>query len=558
MSITINWLIDQNTMPGFHLLAGSTENACAITGINIMDNPDTIPWLTKGALILSTGYFMASGDLSSDLIRDLKERGCSGFGIKMNRYLNELPEEMAKQAEELQFPIIGIPYSSSMDQIANLIYRKLYEEEMSETAHIALTYRELTECVLKKKSLSSLLKITENKLGTTLFLTNDTFEVLAHIQSKEDVHSFPYDFCRNSYTLFSDSDISFLKNKISNQPYPVLTHEVPYQGNEMHFILFPIRNKDLLLGYLIILQGSTPFTADKYNFAANLDSIFGLAMLNHSVLSEAERSSKDIFFQKVLSGQLKNQSEIEPLCTQNDFDFKQFRLCITFKIKAYEKMSIPKRRAFERKVFTILDESLSELPFTPIHTIHQTHFVVFLLSEQNLSAKEASLQGLHISKGCHKALTAQDIHALFGVSKYMNGALTIRSCYQQSLQSLELGSSLHPDNYCFSYYQDQVYLSLQSSFTYEQLLGLYQEYLGILDEFDESNHSELLDTLDAYLNHAQNVTQTAKYMYIHRNTMFYRLDQIKELLHIDFNDQDDCYKLKTGFYIRKLLYHTNN
>jgi purine catabolism regulator len=554
MSITIHWLIDQTAMPGFHLLAGSTENAIAITGINIMDNPDTIPWLTKGALILSTGYFMASGDLSSHLIRDLKERGCSGFGIKMNRYLNELPREMIEQARELQFPIIGIPYSSSMDQIANLIYRKLYEEEMSETAHIALTYRELTECVLKKKSLSSLLRIIENKLETTIFLTNDTFEVLAHIHTKEDKLSFPYDFGRNSYTLFSESDVLYLKNKFSLQPYPVLTHDVSCPGTVLHFILFPIRNKDLLLGYLIFLEGTMPFTADKYNFAANLDSIFGLAMMNHSVLNEAERSSKEIFFHSLLLGNLKKETEIEPLCTQNGFDFKQYRFCMVFKIDTYEKMSIPKRRAFERKVFSVLDDALSELSFLVTHTVFQTHFVVFFLSDQALRAKEAALLGLKIAGSCRKALLAQDIPASFGTGKYARGALTIHSCYQQAFRALEIGPSLHPDSNCFSYYEDQIYHLLQGSFTSEQLTGLYQEHLGILEAFDKANNSNLLETLECYLNHALNVSQTAKSLFIHRNTMFYRLDQIKELLQVDFNAPGDCYQLKTGFYIRKLLF----
>lgn len=553
MSITINWLLEQTVMPGFNLLAGSANNACAITGINIMDNPDTIPWLTKGALILSTGYFMASGDLSDHLIADLKERGCSGLGIKMNRYLNELPVEMANQAQALQFPIIGIPYSSSMDQIANLIYRKLYEEEMSETSRIALAYRELTECVLKRKSLSSLLRIIENKLSTSVFLANDAFEVLAHIQMKSDSLSFPFPFAKDTFTLFNDSDSIYLKKKLVDHPYPVLTHDIAYKGLNLHFILFPIKNKDQLLGFLIFLEGLNVFTSDKYNFAANLDSIFCLAMMNHSIMSESERSSKEIFFQNLLSGKLKKESEIEPLCIQNAFDFKQNRICITFKIDAYEKMSIPKRRAFERKVFSMLEDTLSDIPFTLTHTMFQTHFVLFLLSNRILCPKEASLSGFSIAALCQNILHAQEISSTAGVSKYAAGSLTIYASYLQAVHALEVGPRLHPDSTCFSYYGDQVYHALQSSYTHEQLDGMFREYLGPLEDFDRENHGTLMETLETYLNRSQNITQTAKALFIHRNTMFYRMDQMKTLLQVDFDDPDDLYKLKTGFYIKKLL-----
>lgn len=44
-------------------------------------------------------------------------------------------------------------------------------------------------------------------------------------------------------------------------------------------------------------------------------------------------------------------------------------------------------------------------------------------------------------------------------------------------------------------------------------------------------------------------------MYIHRNTMNYRMNKIKEILGEDFENLDNCLMLKLAFIIRKLLQH---
>lgn len=54
--------------------------------------------------------------------------------------------------------------------------------------------------------------------------------------------------------------------------------------------------------------------------------------------------------------------------------------------------------------------------------------------------------------------------------------------------------------------------------------------LAALDDETRSPRLELLRTLDAYLDHGQSVTLAAKHLYVHPNTVRYRLDKIRERL----------------------------
>lgn len=55
-------------------------------------------------------------------------------------------------------------------------------------------------------------------------------------------------------------------------------------------------------------------------------------------------------------------------------------------------------------------------------------------------------------------------------------------------------------------------------------------------EYDEQNHTELYETLRVYLYHHQNAVRTARDLYIHRSTLFYRLDRLKNLMNVDLDN----------------------
>lgn len=551
MSITIDWLLTQELMEGFELLAGDTSLQTPVTGINIMDNPDTTPWISQGALLLSTGYLLTDSHITQNLIQELSERNCAGLGIKMNRYIKELPNEMIQQAKQLHFPIFSIPFSSSMDQIANLVYRKLYEEEMGNTQRLAIIYKEINESVLKRQGLHHLLSIIGEALSANVFLTNDSFELMEFYHHNTSDIQFPFSFSRDSYTLFSDSDILYLKNQYQTTHLPYIPYSIHANEGEMQFEIFAINNRNNLLGYLILLK--TDDTPDAYDFIMNLQTILYIALVNHSVMTETERSSRDIFFQNLLSGKYTTEQEIDPLCMQNHFEFQKDRLCLVFHIAEYDNLTIAQRRAYERKVFAILQDVCTPYPIQEIHTVFQTTLLLFLLFDQKDRPNAEIICGEEIAENCYNALDAKEISCTIGISCSASGSTTIYPCYCQAMMALEIGSKLHPKEHCYSFLRDQIYHSIINHYTHQELQQIYDNYLGKLERYDIKNQSDLLNTLITYLDCSRNVSQAAKMMFIHRNTMFYRLEQISDLLEIDLNDCNTIYLLQTSIYIRQIL-----
>lgn len=70
-----------------------------------------------------------------------------------------------------------------------------------------------------------------------------------------------------------------------------------------------------------------------------------------------------------------------------------------------------------------------------------------------------------------------------------------------------------------------------------------REWLGPLIEYDREHDYELVETLAQYFEHGGNYSDTAEALYIHRSTVKYRLNRIREISGYDLNDPDTWFNL---------------
>lgn len=74
------------------------------------------------------------------------------------------------------------------------------------------------------------------------------------------------------------------------------------------------------------------------------------------------------------------------------------------------------------------------------------------------------------------------------------------------------------------------------SYKKEELINFINEDIYQIFLYDQANKSEFIDTIYLYLLTNKSLNETAKRLYIHKNTITYRLEKIKELFSLDFFD----------------------
>ena len=76
--------------------------------------------------------------------------------------------------------------------------------------------------------------------------------------------------------------------------------------------------------------------------------------------------------------------------------------------------------------------------------------------------------------------------------------------------------------------------------------------LGALVKYDARNHTDYLEVLYRYLSAECSVQQTAEQMQVHRNTINYKLRQIREILQTDLG-QEARVQIHLAYLIRDML-----
>ncbi len=87
----------------------------------------------------------------------------------------------------------------------------------------------------------------------------------------------------------------------------------------------------------------------------------------------------------------------------------------------------------------------------------------------------------------------------------------------------------------------------------EEVRSFYEDTVAPLVRYDDQYRTDLVGTLEAYLEQNCNMNATAAAIYAHRHTVAYRLDRVKELTRLDPMQSEDRERLGLGLKAYRII-----
>jgi DNA-binding PucR family transcriptional regulator len=169
-------------------------------------------------------------------------------------------------------------------------------------------------------------------------------------------------------------------------------------------------------------------------------------------------------------------------------------------------------------------------------TLHHKNVIV-LLNRQHaplLTEKETE-QLSHFLRGSNLSL---------GMSDCFDNILETPKYYRQAARAVELGLFTTKGENIFKY-SDYVFCYIAQVISKKNDLQDFCHPASLfLQKYDAENGTSLIDTLDKYLIHVNDPVAAAEALFIHRNTLLYRINKIKELTGLDLNNGDTRLKVQ--------------
>ena len=109
--LTVRKFLELPAFQELKIVSGFQGLDNVISSVNIMDNPDALDWFSPGELLLTSGYFFKDSiDIQNQVVRQLRSINCPALCIKPKRYLGSIPQNIIMLSEELNLPVIELPY----------------------------------------------------------------------------------------------------------------------------------------------------------------------------------------------------------------------------------------------------------------------------------------------------------------------------------------------------------------------------------------------------------------------------------------------------------------
>jgi purine catabolism regulator len=132
--ITVERILHIPKLQNIEVAAGRGGLGRQVSHVTVMEVPDVIRWL-KGDDFLITSLYALKDDVGSQctLLRELAGASCACVAVKIGQYVKELSPELRAAAEEIDLPLLIIPYDLSYIDIIINAMRYIFEEKNPRT-----------------------------------------------------------------------------------------------------------------------------------------------------------------------------------------------------------------------------------------------------------------------------------------------------------------------------------------------------------------------------------------------------------------------------------------
>lgn len=178
--------------------------------------------------------------------------------------------------------------------------------------------------------------------------------------------------------------------------------------------------------------------------------------------------------------------------------------------------------------------------------------VMFLVSSpKKLSTHALSIELMHILKA--SSTTESNLMLLIGASNIFNSIDNLTAAYKESCSSLSALEKIKvKTGVCF-----YKYLSLFKTFglinSDSYIAKSLQEKIYALIEYDRLHNTNYFYTLKSFIDNEFNINLASEKIYIHRHTLKNRLEKMKQICDIDFDDYYSKLSLTLAVYLYEMF-----
>lgn len=550
--ITIEDALNMEYMKNCRLIAGFKGIRNTISKVNVMADPDILNWVDEGELLLTTAYSFKKDNIEEqkNLIRECSKKNLAGMGIKIYPYLDELPEEVIKLADDLNFPIIDIHYAIPLSDIMTPLFNEIFNKQAYLLKKIEKIYEQFMNAMLKDANSNQITKLISDSIKNPVFVKFEfPEETIAQFEYVDD--SIKELLLENAAQLF-DPNAERTKEKKLEESNELIG------GKYIKRMVFPIVAKDSIYGHIVAWSVNTPLGGYDLSVLEIASTTMALEILKALSVREVENRYKSEFLEDLISLEDKRVEKAIERSSLFNINKKDKFVSITLKIKNKEESSPSKvdiasgeMQHYITKIHDLIERNIIKQFGINGIVVSKTERIQILLSFKKDAKIDIIIE--EINKKFQEMIERfYNLDFRIGIGRPYEGLENFINSYLDSVKAISTGKILN-QNSITSFEHLGIFKILCQDHIEDELIKFYNTTLKPLVEYDEKKSTELVKTLESFFENNGNLKRMSDSLYTHYNTVLYRIQRINEITKMSLDNPNDRLNLEIALKIKQLL-----
>lgn len=544
-NLTVKEAIERPLFRGAKVVAGEGGLNRRVRWVHILEISNIDELIHGEEMILTTGIAFQTDCF--DFVRyieQLVKQNVSCLCIELGKSFREVPEEMIETANFHQFPLIIFPNTVRFVDITQDLHSIIinrHHKMLKELESISRAFHRLT---LTSQGVVNVLKLLHSSTQAQImyYPLQEKPYFIPTLSASEEQSLLRHVAWKLERLMEEESD---MENELYQWQYHdkvVIAQPAGAFGKTWSYIVMFLDHPPQEYDYLILDSAALSISQD---------------LLRIRYIEERRLYTENLWVDDLLHVRIYDEKPIKALLGA---DFKKiehasFRVClIEFdSIKLRQKEMKGFDQSLDIHLSLVVRSVFEQHSFLPLITMKNNQITVIAIDLNASRSSKVALQ--QVLKSIQTILMENQPDSdklLIGVGGEYTGLKNAHLSYQEAIHTMALIPCFDKRELFFE--EIGVFQLLFNIHDKTVLRRFVDRYLGPLIEYDKTRGSELLQTLKVYLDHDGSKQIAAQKLFIVRQSLYYRLDKISELLGEGYMNSENRLALQVALRAYQLLY----
>ena len=548
MAYTVRKLLESEQFPKMKLLCGEKGLDLEVKGIRIIEIEDMERYLTGGEILMTSFqvYLSCSDREVEQHFEDLVKSDISGFIVKKRKEYDPTGRRLSlleKHCKKYEIPLLEISEDSYYWGIIRYVMIQVFDKDTARLKYFKITHDSFNTFILKNNGSSN----TASDIIKFLSIMIENPVVLYY----GDLNCMVSTNSDNSKLILSDEIQPYKPNIITKFQYMK-----QMKGSCVQYVVkFAILSEVEI--YITITEENRELTELDYMAIENAIINLQYGFLSEFAQDEVKKKYQRDIIHNILNGLLSSKEMTEAAAQLGMKESDTYRVVDFHTIKKNVQSKYTKEQLHE--VGVIVGELMYLLPDALIYR-NMDQIVMIQQVDSNQTELEYQKEMEEVEDVIQRSILyrKKDTDFQIGIGKSVEGYQRLKESYHEASRAIKYidiirlvtgdknKSVVHYSNLGFF----QIFGEIDDVTELERYIP---ETLKKLYLYDDEHKGELITTLQMYLRNNQSIKKTADAMFVHYRTISYRLEKIKQISGINFDNANEVLAVSNGLIIYKML-----